>query len=68
MKKCILCPLILLTILLLPACSHDIQSNETNDTRYDKLDDVQSIKDVTVKIPETIFTSSKRMKRLMKMK
>ncbi|WP_144613117.1 NDxxF motif lipoprotein [Bacillus cereus] len=60
MKKYILYPLLLLTILLLPACSHDTQSNEANDTRYDKLDDVQSIKDVTVKIPETIFTSSKK--------
>jgi len=50
----------LLTILLLPACSNDTQSNEANDTRYDKLDDVQSIKDVTIKIPETIFTSSKK--------
>ncbi|AJI09427.1 NDxxF motif lipoprotein [Bacillus cereus] len=60
MKKYTLYSLMLLTILLLPACSHDIQSNEANDTRYDKLDDVQSIKDVTIKIPETIFTSSKK--------
>lgn len=60
MKKYILYPLTLLTILFLSACSHDTQSNEANDTRYDKLDDVQSIKDVTVKIPETIFTSSKK--------
>ncbi|HDR6311693.1 TPA: NDxxF motif lipoprotein [Bacillus cereus] len=60
MKKHILYTLMLLTILFLPACSHDTQSNEANDTRYDKLDDVQSIKDVTVKIPETIFTSSKK--------
>ncbi|MDV6036167.1 NDxxF motif lipoprotein [Bacillus sp. SM-B1] len=60
MKKYILYPLILLTFLLLPACSHDTQSNEANDTRYNKLDDVQSIKDVTTKIPETIFTSSKK--------
>lgn len=52
MKKYMLYPLMSLTILLLPACSHD--------TQYNKLDDVQSIKDVTVKIPETIFTSSKK--------
>ncbi|KAB2454265.1 NDxxF motif lipoprotein [Bacillus sp. CH126_4D] len=60
MKKYTLYPLMLLTILLLSACSHDTQSNEANDTRYDKLEDVQSIKDVTIKIPETIFTSSKK--------
>ncbi|WP_448163518.1 NDxxF motif lipoprotein [Bacillus mobilis] len=60
MKKYTLYLLMLLTILLLPACSNDTQSNEANDTRYDKLDDVQSIKDVTIKIPETIFTSSKK--------
>lgn len=60
MKKYMLYPLMSLTILLLPACSHDTQSNEANDTQYNKLDDVQSIKDVTVKIPETIFTSSKK--------
>ncbi|TCW51393.1 hypothetical protein EC917_11544 [Bacillus thuringiensis] len=59
MKKYILYALMLLTILL-SACSHDTQSNEANDTRYDKLDDVQSIKDVTIKIPETIFTSPKK--------
>ncbi|WP_342718308.1 NDxxF motif lipoprotein [Bacillus paramycoides] len=52
MKKYILYPLILLIILLLPACSNSVQPKEEND--------VQSIKDVTVKIPETIFTSSKK--------
>ena len=60
MKKHILYTLMLLTILFLSACSHDSQSNEANDTRYDKLDGVQSIKDVAIKIPETIFTSSKK--------
>lgn len=50
----------LLTLLFLSACSNSAQPKEEND--------VQSIKDVTVKIPETIFTSSKRMKRLTKMK
>ncbi|MHC2834997.1 NDxxF motif lipoprotein [Bacillus sp. F9_6S_D1_P_5] len=60
MKKHILYTLMLLTILFLSACSHDSQSNEANDIRYDKLDDVQSIKDVTIKIPETIFSSSKK--------
>ena len=52
MKKYILYPLMLLTILFLSACSNSNQSNEKND--------VQSIKDVTVKIPETIFSSSKK--------
>jgi len=52
MKKYILYPLILLTFLLLSACSNSAQPKEEND--------VQSIKDVTVKIPETIFTSSKK--------
>ncbi|TXR70651.1 NDxxF motif lipoprotein [Bacillus sp. AY18-3] len=52
MKKYILYPLMLLTILLLSACSNSAQHKEEND--------VQSIKDVTIKIPETIFTSSKK--------
>ncbi|MBE7097813.1 NDxxF motif lipoprotein [Bacillus cereus] len=52
MKKYILYPLMLLTILLLPACSNSAKPKEEND--------VQSIKDVTIKIPETIFTSSKK--------
>ncbi|MGH0594575.1 NDxxF motif lipoprotein [Bacillus pretiosus] len=60
MKKYTLYLLTLLTILFLSACSNDTHSNEANDTRYDKLDDVQSIKDITIKIPETIFTSSKK--------
>ena len=60
MKKYTLYSLMLLTVLFLSACSNSAQPKEEND--------VQSIKDVTVKIPETIFTSSKRMKRLMKMK
>lgn len=42
----------LLTLLFLSACSNSAQSNEEND--------LQSIKDVTIKIPETIFTSSKK--------
>ncbi|EEK74857.1 hypothetical protein bcere0007_7760 [Bacillus mycoides] len=42
----------LLTILFLSACSNSAQHKEEND--------VQSIKDVTIKIPETIFTSSKK--------
>ncbi|EOO14301.1 MULTISPECIES: NDxxF motif lipoprotein [Bacillus cereus group] len=52
MKKYILYPLMLLTILFLSACSNNAQPNEEND--------VQSIKDVTIKIPEAIFTSSKK--------
>lgn len=60
MKKYTLYSLMLLTLLFLSACSNSAQPEEEND--------VQSIKDVTVKIPETIFTSSKRMKRLTKMK
>ncbi|MGH1328304.1 NDxxF motif lipoprotein [Bacillus pretiosus] len=52
MKKYILYPLMLLTILFLSACSNSAQPKEEND--------VQSIKDVTIKIPETIFTSSKK--------
>lgn len=51
MKKYILYPLMLLTIVFLSACSNSAQPKEEND--------VQSIKDVTIKIPETIFTSSK---------
>ncbi|MCU4988938.1 NDxxF motif lipoprotein [Bacillus cereus] len=52
MKKYILYLLTLLTILFLSACSNSVQHKKEND--------VQSIKDVTVKIPETIFTSSKK--------
>ncbi|HDR8182772.1 TPA: NDxxF motif lipoprotein [Bacillus thuringiensis] len=52
MKKYTLYLLMLLTILFLPACSNNAQPKEEND--------VQSIKDVTIKIPETIFTSSKK--------
>ncbi|EMI9090414.1 MULTISPECIES: NDxxF motif lipoprotein [Bacillus] len=52
MKKYILYPLMLLTILFLSACSNSAQPKEEND--------IQSIKDVTIKIPETIFTSSKK--------
>lgn len=60
MKKYTLYLLMLLTILFLSACSNSAQPKAEND--------VQSIKDVTIKIPETIFTSSKRMKRLTKTK
>lgn len=52
MKNYILYPLTLLTMLFLSACSNSAEPKEEND--------VQSIKDVTVKIPETIFTSSKK--------
>ncbi|TPV45806.1 NDxxF motif lipoprotein [Bacillus dicomae] len=52
MKKYILYALMLLTVLFLSACSNSAEPKEEND--------VQSIKDVTVKIPETIFTSSKK--------
>ena len=52
MKKYTLYLLMLLTILFLSACSNSAQPKEDND--------VQSIKDVTIKIPETIFTSSKK--------
>ncbi|TKI42991.1 NDxxF motif lipoprotein [Bacillus mycoides] len=52
MKKYTLYLLMLLTILFLSACSNSAQHKEEND--------VQSIKDVAIKIPETIFTSSKK--------
>ncbi|EJQ74002.1 hypothetical protein IG7_00693 [Bacillus cereus HuA2-4] len=52
MKQYTLYLLMLLTILFLSACSNSAQHKEEND--------VQSIKDVTIKIPETIFTSSKK--------
>ncbi|PHB08574.1 hypothetical protein COE81_05600 [Bacillus wiedmannii] len=52
MKNYTLYLLMLLTILFLSACSNSAQHKEEND--------VQSIKDVTIKIPETIFTSSKK--------
>ncbi|MED2795797.1 NDxxF motif lipoprotein [Bacillus wiedmannii] len=52
MKNYTLYLLMLLTILFLSACSNSAQPKEEND--------VQSIKDVTIKIPETIFTSSKK--------
>lgn len=52
MKKYTLYSLMLLTLLFLPACSNSAQHKEEND--------VQSIKDVTIKIPETIFSSSKK--------
>ncbi|GAB6438688.1 NDxxF motif lipoprotein [Bacillus luti] len=52
MKKYTLYPLILFTLLFLSACSNSSQPKEEND--------VQSIKDVSIKIPETIFTSSKK--------
>ena len=67
MKKYTLYPLMLLTLLFLSACSNSAQPKEEQYT-IRKLDDVQSIKDVTIKIPETIFTSQKRMKRLTKTK
>ncbi|OOR30467.1 NDxxF motif lipoprotein [Bacillus mycoides] len=60
MKKYTLYPLILLTLLFISACSHSAQSNDTNNTQSDKLEDVQSIKDVTIKIPENIFNSHKK--------
>ncbi|KMN44396.1 NDxxF motif lipoprotein [Bacillus sp. LK2] len=60
MKKYTLYLLMLLTLLFISACSHNAQSNEANDAQDDKLDDVQSIKDVTIKIPENIFSSSKK--------
>jgi PBP1b-binding outer membrane lipoprotein LpoB len=60
MKKYTLYSLMLLTLLFLSACSNSAQSNEENDVQYDKLDDVQSIKDVTIKIPEHIFNSQKK--------
>ncbi|PEU26536.1 NDxxF motif lipoprotein [Bacillus wiedmannii] len=52
MKNYTLYLLMLLTILFLSACSNSAQHKEEKD--------VQSIKDVTIKIPETIFTSSKK--------
>lgn len=52
MKKYILYLLTLLTILFLSACSNSAQPKEEND--------VQSIKDVAIKVPENIFSSSKK--------
>ena len=52
MKKYTLYLLMLLTILFLSACSNSAQPTEEND--------IESIKDVTIKIPETIFTSSQK--------
>ncbi|MBS9804123.1 NDxxF motif lipoprotein [Bacillus toyonensis] len=52
MKKYILYPLMLLTILFLSACSNSTEPKEEND--------VQSMKDVAIKIPENIFSSSKK--------
>ncbi|WP_103652825.1 NDxxF motif lipoprotein [Bacillus thuringiensis] len=51
MKNYILYPLMLLTMLFLSACSNSAQPKEEND--------VQSIKDVAIKVPENIFSSSK---------
>ena len=51
-EKYILYPLMLLTILFLSACSNSAQPKEEND--------VQSIKDVAIKVPENIFSSSKK--------
>ncbi|MGG5769248.1 NDxxF motif lipoprotein [Bacillus wiedmannii] len=52
MKKYTLYLLMLLTILFLSACSNSAQPTEEND--------IESIKDVTINIPETIFTSSQK--------
>ncbi|PER01252.1 hypothetical protein CN280_24425 [Bacillus cereus] len=52
MKNYILYPLMLLTMLFLLACSNSVQPKEKND--------VQSIKDVAIKVPENIFSSSKK--------
>lgn len=60
MKKHTLYLFTSLTIVFMSACSHDKQSNEANDSRYDKLNNVQSIKDVTIEIPENIFNSQKK--------
>ncbi|QKH07805.1 NDxxF motif lipoprotein [Bacillus cereus] len=51
MKNYILYPFMLLTMLFLSACSNSVQPKEKND--------VQSIKDVAIKVPENIFSSSK---------
>ena len=60
MKKYTLYSLMLLTLLFLSACSNSAQPKEEND--------VQSIKDVAIKVPENIFSSSKKTKLLMKTK
>ncbi|MGE8206997.1 NDxxF motif lipoprotein [Heyndrickxia sp. NPDC080065] len=60
MKKQTIYLLMSLTIVFMCACSHDTQSNEANDARYDKLKDVKSIKDVTIVIPKNIFNSQKK--------
>ncbi|GAB6522876.1 NDxxF motif lipoprotein [Bacillus cereus] len=52
MKKYTLYSLMLLTLLFLSACSNSAQPKEEND--------VQSIKDVAIKVPENIFSSSKK--------
>ena len=60
MKKHTLYLFMSLTIVFMCACSRDTQSNEANDSRYNKLNNVQSIKDVTIEIPENIFNSQKK--------
>lgn len=52
MKKYTLYSLMLLTLLFLSACSNSVQPKEENN--------VQSIKDVAIKVPENIFSSSKK--------
>ncbi|PEB54125.1 hypothetical protein CON65_01195 [Bacillus pseudomycoides] len=52
MKKYTLYLFMSLTIVFISACSHNTQSNEAND--------VQSIKVVTIKIPENVFISQKK--------
>ncbi|MCQ6284746.1 MULTISPECIES: NDxxF motif lipoprotein [Bacillus cereus group] len=52
MKKYTLYSLMLLTLLFLSACSNSAQPKEEND--------VQSIKDIAIKVPENIFSSSKK--------
>ncbi len=56
MKKYTLYSLMLLTLLFLSACSNSAQPKEEND--------VQSIKDVAIKVPENIFSSSKKNKTI----
>ncbi|SFI91468.1 MULTISPECIES: NDxxF motif lipoprotein [unclassified Bacillus (in: firmicutes)] len=60
MKKHVLFLLMPLTIVFMSACSHDTQSNEVNDARYNKLSNIQSINDIAIEIPENIFNSQKK--------
>lgn len=60
MKKHVLFLLMPLTIVFMSACSHDTQSNEVKDARYNKLSNIQSINDIAIEIPENNIQLSKK--------